>query len=175
MFGFLITSNHQLYDVNTCDIPLLLKCDVIAPARKSRLPSWRLEAGCILSFHRRITQQCVDMSHCSLLKAVRPEEPNGASPFLFFRGLCPWRPFLWHGSSAVILSNRYNIIAHLNVFSYTCSPVTLFNTLYKHFHAHVLLNNLFARKYLGKQVWRNLKYKFIPDNFSVRLTVFGNK
>jgi hypothetical protein len=73
--------------VNKCDIPLLLKCDVITPARKSCLPSWRLEAGCIPTFHRHITQQRVDMSHCSLLKAVRPEQFNGESPFLFFRWL----------------------------------------------------------------------------------------
>jgi hypothetical protein len=33
--------------------------------------------------------------HCSLLKAVRPEYPNGVSPFLFFRGLCLQRLFFW--------------------------------------------------------------------------------
>jgi hypothetical protein len=32
--------------------------------------------------------------HCSLLKVVRPEEPNGVSPFLFFRRLCSWHLFV---------------------------------------------------------------------------------
>jgi hypothetical protein len=34
------------------------------------------------------------ISHCSLLKAVRPEYPNDVSPFLFLRGLCLQRLLL---------------------------------------------------------------------------------
>jgi hypothetical protein len=33
------------------------------------------------------------MSHCSFLKAIRPEQPTGVQPFLLFRRLCLWH--LW--------------------------------------------------------------------------------
>jgi hypothetical protein len=51
------------------------------------------------------------MSHCSLLKAIRPEWPTGVPPFLLFRGLwlqrlCSVSPFFpWLGFSRCLLSN----------------------------------------------------------------------
>jgi hypothetical protein len=35
------------------------------------------------------------VSHFSLLKAVRPEYPNGVSPFISFGGFCSWCHFPW--------------------------------------------------------------------------------
>jgi hypothetical protein len=43
----------------------------------------------------RFSTQWVQLSHCSLLKAVRPESPNGVSPFPSFEDSCSWRHFPW--------------------------------------------------------------------------------
>jgi hypothetical protein len=51
---------------------------------------------CIIAYFAVLAYQRVHISHCSLLKAIRPEKPTGVPPFLHFRGLCLWR--LWSAS-----------------------------------------------------------------------------
>jgi hypothetical protein len=57
------------------------------------------------------------MSHCSILKAIRPEQPNGASPSLFFRGL--WLQRLLVAVLSSVLSISQSL--HRSLLKYSSS------------------------------------------------------